>query len=138
MTYVPNFIVSVGLPDTFESEQFQDLALERLKKLKTQWENEDIESNPRSVKLEFFTFYAYLSEYERALTSDMPLVPLAFYAMLLVTCVAFHTLGKSSSKTSTGIEPSRFSLGILSTLTIGMSMMTGKLDASACRETPSC
>jgi hypothetical protein len=131
MTYVPNFIVSIGLPDTYESEQFQDVALERLKKLKTRWELEDIESNPSSVKLEFFTLYAYLLEYERALTSDMPLVPLAFYVMLLFTCVAFHKLGmRSAKKTSTGIEPSRFSLGILSTVTIGMSMMTGKLDAS--------
>jgi hypothetical protein len=127
MTYVPNFIVNVGLPDTLESEEFQDVALERLKKLKARWELEDIESNPGSVKLEFFTVYAYLLEYERALTSDMPLVPLAFYAMLLFTCFAFHKLGKSSSKTATGIEPSRFSLGLLSTITIGISMMTGKL-----------
>ncbi|CAB9518965.1 Pick C1-like protein 1 [Seminavis robusta] len=125
LTYVPNFIVSVGLPDTEESELFQEIALDRLKELKTKWELEDKEANPESVKLEFFTVYAYLLEYERALTNDMPLVPLTFYVMLLFTCIVFHRLGMGSGKSPNGIEPSRFSLGMLSTFTIGMSLMTG-------------
>lgn len=117
----------MGLPDTYDGEIFQELALERLKELKNRWDLEDFETNPEDVKLEFFTVYAYLLEYERALTDDMPLVPLTFYVMLLFTCIVFHHLGMSSGKSPTGVEPSRFSLGLLSTFTIGMSLMSGKL-----------
>lgn len=127
LTYVPNFIISVGLPDTEEGELFQEVALERLKELQNRWALEDVTTNPKGVKLEFFTVYAYLLEYERALTNDMPLVPLTFYVMLLFTCIVFHRLGMSSGKSPTGVEPSRFSLGILSTFTIGMSLMSGTL-----------
>ena len=126
MTYVPNFIVSVGLPDTTEGESFQEVALERLKELKRKWELEDHQTNPRGVKLEFFTVYAYLLEYERALLNDMPLVPLTFYVMLLFTCIVFHRLGLGTRNQSpTGADPSRFALGILSILTIGMSLLSG-------------
>ena len=65
-------------------------------------------------------------EYERALMMDMPLVPLTFYVMLLFTCTVFHRLGLSTGKSPTGVEPSRYSLGILSTFTIGMSLLSGK------------
>jgi hypothetical protein len=126
LTDVPNFIVSVGLPDTEEGEIFQELALERLKDLKRRWELQDSTTNPGGVKLEFFTFYAYLLEYERALTSDMPLVPMVFYLMLVFTCMVFHCLGVSSGKSPSESEPSRFSLGLLSTLTIGISIMSGR------------
>ena len=71
------------------------------------------------------TVYAYLVEYERALTNDMPLVPLTFYVMLMFTCVVFHRLGLGTGKSPTGVEPSRFCLGILSTFTIGMSLFSG-------------
>ena len=125
LTFVPNFIVSVGLPDTLEGELFQEVALERLKELRLSWALEDVDTNPDSVKLEFFTIYAYLLEYERALMKDMPLVPLTFYVMLLFTCVVFHRLGLGSGKSPNGREPSRFSLGILSTFTIGMSLLSG-------------
>jgi len=125
LTYTPTFTVSVGLPDTLQGEYFQEVALERLKELKLSWALEDADTNPTGVKLEFFTVYAYLLEYERALMNDMPLVPLTFYVMLLFTCVVFHRLGLASGKSPNGREPSRFSLGILSTLTIGLSLMSG-------------
>jgi len=127
LTFVPNFIVNVGLPDTVEGEYFQEVALERLRELKKKWELEDADTNARGVELEFFSVYAYLLEYERALMKDMPLVPITFYIMLLFTCVAFHRLGLGSKKSPDVIEPSRFSLGILSTITIGFSMTAGTL-----------
>ena len=114
------------MPDTEQGEIFQETALERLRELKRRWELEELETNPEGVELEFFSVYAYLVEYERALTNDMPLVPLVFYVMLLFTCVVFHRLGLGTGKSPTGVEPSRFSLGMLSTFTIGMSLMSGR------------
>lgn len=127
LTYVPSFILNVGLPDTDESYAFQEIALNQLKDLKKTWELQSRDQNPHSLQLEFFTLYAYELEYQRALMKDMPLVPLVFYVMLLFTCIAFHKLGMGTSRTSrkNPLEPSRFSLGILSTFTIGMSLLSG-------------
>lgn len=121
LTYVPNYIISVGLPDTEQSEAFQEVALARLLDLQQQWIVEDETSNPHHLQLEFFTVYAYLLEYERALMNDMPLVPVVFYVMLVFTCAVFHLHGDTNIQNG----PSRFTLGFLSTWTIGMSLASG-------------
>lgn len=127
MTHIPNYMVSVGLPDSVKSEQFQEVVLERLKALQRKWELQDSLHNPLGIRLEFFAMYAYLLEYERALMKDMPLVPLVFYVMLIFTCFAFHKLGQGTARYQPNdcIEPSRFTLGFLSTFTIGMSLLSG-------------
>jgi hypothetical protein len=132
LSHVPAYMVSVGFPSTPETPEFQERALVELQRLQHEWAHEDETTNPSGMRLDFFCQYAYLLEYERALNSDLPLVPVIFLVMLGFTMFVFHKYGQYhhdiANQNSLGTSKhhqSRFTLGIASVVTIGCSLMSG-------------
>ena len=142
ISYIPAFIVSIGFPATDATEEFQERALIELQNLRNSWIDEDLQQNPNRFQLDFFCQLAYSLEYQRALTGDMPLVPIIFMVMLIFTMLVFHMYGQHQqlqlddddeegendenvTSTKTKIFQSRASIGLASVVTIGCSLMSG-------------
>jgi Patched family len=124
-----SLVLKIDIPDLGPpTDKLEQQLLERLKKLKEMWREEDSElevrvsSSPDEmiepvVKLEFFTLNGYTQEFQRAMNQDIPLVFILGIVMMSFTC---FTLYRPKEKVQ-----SRGLLGILSFVTIGMSLITG-------------
>ncbi|CAB9518964.1 Patched domain-containing protein 3 [Seminavis robusta] len=120
LTYVPNYVVNIGMPEIDDSYYYQERLLDVFNEIRNEWKQQTPEENPHGVQLEFFCGYAYELEYARALYKDFYLVPVIFFVMLGFTCFIFHQYGSQQVN-----APTRATIGLASVVTIGMSMMSG-------------
>jgi hypothetical protein len=121
LTYVPTFIVSIGMPYIDETWVFQEKLLDVFSRIRKEWEEQSSEENPHNIHLDFFCGYAYELEYSRALLSDFPLIPAVFFAMLGFTCFTFHRYGQMQNG-----APTRATIGMASVVTVGMSLVRSR------------
>ena len=124
-----SLVSKIDIPDLGPPTDSMELELlEQLKALQKRWRSEDealqSQASPSSdqivepvVKLEFFTLNAYTHEFQRAMNQDIPLIFVLVAVMMAFTCLSFY---RPNDKVQ-----SRGLLGILSFLTIGMSLVTG-------------
>ena len=116
ITFAQSFFMGIGFPAVGDMDA-TTLALEleiidRLLTMREAWKNEP--GNP--YKLEFHAIRSIPDEMMRAISKDIPLIPLVFVIMTLFTCLIFYRHDKVQSRSL---------LGVGSIVTIVMPMMTG-------------
>jgi Niemann-Pick C1 protein len=85
LTSVVSYLISINLPETSQSEDFETPAIENIKALSATWAAEA--GNP--FRLELFAVRSFSDEFTRAIVTDIPLVPIVFVIMSIFTCVVF-------------------------------------------------
>jgi len=85
LTSVVSYLISINLPETRQSEDFETPAIENIKALSATWAAEA--GNP--FRLELFAVRSFSDEFTRAIVTDIPLVPIVFVIMSIFTCVVF-------------------------------------------------
>jgi hypothetical protein len=109
LTYAESFILQIEMPNRgTTSDELEERILSRLTNLRNQWH-----SGNQKIHLEYFTMYAYMLEFERAVFSDIPLVVIMMVLMVAFCSLVFWKLQDKPT------------LGLWSIATIGMSLLTG-------------
>ena len=114
LTSAQSYVVSIQFPedadgDTVSSEEFESKALDVVFDFQEQWKNE-------AFKVETFAERSFSDEFERAIVSDIPLVPIVFVLMGIFTCIIFFKRDKVQSRSL---------LGFMSVVSIFLSIMAG-------------
>lgn len=112
VSYVPAFFVSILLSGKGEqTEEFETRVIENLLALREQWNAEG-----SKIRLEFVAERSFADEFQRAIARDMYLVPVIGFLMAAFTCLVFYRKDRIQS---------RCLLGVLSVVTITMSLCSG-------------
>lgn len=114
LTSAQSYILTISFPedangDTVSSEEFETKALDVVFDFQEKWKNEEF-------KVETFAERSFGDEFERAIVSDIPLVPIVFVLMGIFTCVIFFKRDKVQSRSL---------LGFMSVVSIFLSIMAG-------------
>ena len=114
LTSAQSYVVTIQFPedadgDTVSSEEFESKALDVVFDFQEQWKNE-------AFKVETFAERSFSDEFERAIVSDIPLVPIVFVLMGIFTCIIFFKRDKVQSRSL---------LGFMSVVSIFLSIMAG-------------
>ena len=107
-----SYFINIGFPDVDGVDKFELDVLDRLLKIKEEWE----EDSDIDLHLHFFTLQSYDTEFMRAINNDLVLVPVVGFVMAAFTCMVFFKRDRVQSRSL---------LGIGSVVTIVMSLMTG-------------
>merc|ERR1712003_326354 len=110
LTSVTAYFAIIALPDTDEALEFETEALDVLEKIRDTWSNDP----EIGLKLECIAQRSFDDEFERAIVSDLLLVPLVFVAMSIFTCAIFYQNVNS-----------RCLLGFSAVVSVFLSIMTG-------------
>ena len=114
LTSAQSYVLTIQFPedadgDTVSSEEFESKALDVVFDFQEQWKNE-------AFKVETFAERSFSDEFERAIVSDIPLVPIVFVLMGIFTCIIFFKRDKVQSRSL---------LGFMSVVSIFLSIMAG-------------
>ena len=93
-----SFLIDFFLPWSYETHDFEWVALMALFDLQEQWKSEP--SNP--FRLEVNAYRSYEDEFLRAILADLPLLPAVFVITSLFTCLVFWRYDRVHSRALLG------------------------------------
>jgi len=85
LTSVKVFKASIAFPSFDEAVDFQRIAIEQMLDVRKQWNTE----SGNIYRLEVFGGSSFNDEFNRAIVTDIPLLPVVFIVMSIFTCLIF-------------------------------------------------
>ena len=97
LTSVRSYTVAIMLPDSRAAEDWELVAVDALLALDESW-NAGRSGNARSFRIEAQAGSSFSEEFTRAITNDIPLLPIVFVIMSIFTCCVFARRHKIYSR----------------------------------------